>query len=154
MSKMTHVRSIRLAGAEVPTSIVSPIDALNDLLEGNQRFVAGESQHPDKDASRRRELVGGQHPPAAVLSCSDSRVPPEIVFDRRLGDLFVVRNAGNVAGQLALESLRYAVAHLGTRLIVTLGHTGCGAVTATVDGNTSDIPETAREIRLPSRRRE
>jgi len=148
MSKMAPIRSIRLAGGEVPASTVSPAEALNDLLEGNRRFVDGESQHPDKDASRRKEVVGGQHPPAAVLSCSDSRVPPEIVFDRGLGDLFVVRDAGNVAGPLALESLHYAVAHLGTRLIAVLGHTNCGAVTATVAGKTSDIPETARGIQL------
>ncbi len=146
MSKMTQIRSARLVGTELPALTVSPADALNDLLAGNRRFVDGESQHSDGDTSRRKELVGGQHPPTAILSCSDSRVPPEIVFDRGIGDLLIVRNAGNVAGPLELESLHYAVVALRTRLIVVLGHTNCGAVTATLAGDTSDIPETARDI--------
>jgi carbonic anhydrase len=80
------------------------------------------------------------------LSCSDSRTAPEIIFDRGLGDLFIVRNAGNVPGPFAQESLFYAAAHLGTRLILVLGHTKCGAVGATLSGQTADIPQTAREI--------
>lgn len=85
------------------------------------------------DADRRAELVGGQTPFAAVLGCSDSRVPPEVVFDRGPGDLFVIRVAGNVAGPLEIGSIEFAVDNLGTPLVVVLGHTGCGAVGATID---------------------
>jgi carbonic anhydrase len=116
------------------------------LLEGNQRFADGKPMRPNQDATRRAALVGGQQPFAAILSCSDSRTAPEIIFDRGLGDLFIVRDAGNVPGPLALESLHYATAHLGTPLILVLGHTNCGAVAATLSGQTGDIPETAKEI--------
>ena len=131
---------------------LASLDSLKDLLRGNQRFVDGRTQHPNQDAARRKQLVGSQRPSVAVLSCSDSRVPPEVIFDRGLGDLFIVRDAGNVAGPLARESLHYAVAHLGSRVILVLGHTNCGAVTATVARNTSDIPETARQILLAVRK--
>ncbi|HKF29966.1 MAG TPA: carbonic anhydrase [Candidatus Binataceae bacterium] len=127
---------------------MSPADALKLLLEGNQRFVEGTPERPNQTVARREALVGGQQPFAAILSCSDSRTTPEIVFDRGKGDLFVVRDAGNVPGPLALESLHYATAHLGTRLVLVLGHTKCGAVAATLSGQTEDIPETAKEIEL------
>jgi carbonic anhydrase len=105
--------------------------ALNLLLEGNERFRT-KSQFQQIDEERRRELQAGQHPFAAILCCSDSRVPPEILFDKRLGDLFIIRNAGNVVDDVVLGSLEYAVAHLGVQLLMVLGHEGCGAVTATV----------------------
>lgn len=101
------------------------------LLEGNQRFVQGLSQGRDlKDL--RRTLTQGQHPQAAVLCCSDSRVPAEIIFDQSLGDIFVVRTAGMVLDPVGLGSLEYAVAHLHVPLLVVKGHESCGAVTATV----------------------
>jgi carbonic anhydrase len=140
------VQGLRPARADAPPSSASPADALKLLLEGNQRFADGKPERPNQDATRRAALVGGQQPFAAILSCSDSRTSPEIIFDRGLGDLFIVRNAGNVPSPFALESLHYATAHLGTRLILVLGHTKCGAVDATLSGQTGDIPETAKEI--------
>jgi carbonic anhydrase len=108
--------------------------ALARLLEGNQRFVDATLTHPNQDAARRGVLVGGQTPFAIVLSCSDSRVPPELLFDQGLGDLFVVRVAGNVADEIGLASIEYAAEHLGVRLVMVLGHERCGAVTAAVKG--------------------
>jgi carbonic anhydrase len=100
---------------------------LRHLLEGNDRFVAHNPTHPDASASD-----APQHPLAVALSCSDSRVPPELVFDQGVGKLFVLRVAGNTYDRLARESIEYAVEHLGTRLILVIGHDQCGAVTAAV----------------------
>ncbi|MEW6380883.1 MAG: carbonic anhydrase [bacterium] len=108
--------------------------ALQILMTGNKQYVAAKLAHPNSTPERRTELVKGQHPFAIILSCSDSRVPPEIVFDQGLGDLFVVRVAGNVVDDLALGSIEYAAEHLGVPLIMVLGHEKCGAVTATVEG--------------------
>lgn len=137
--------------------IVAPSEALSRLKEGNSRFTAGNVQHPDESseerayiaknsyenpgaislgmtaeqaAKRRAELGKSQHPFAIILSCSDSRVPPEIVFDEGLGDLFIVRVAGNVLNDEGLGSIEYGVEVLGARLIVVLGHQSCGAVDA------------------------
>lgn len=137
--------------------IVSPTDAIARLKEGNTRFTAGNMQHPhessderayiaknsyenpdaislgmtsEQAAKRRVELAKSQHPFAIILSCSDSRVPPEIVFDEGLGDLFIVRVAGNVLNDEGLGSVEYGVDVLGARLIVVLGHQSCGAVDA------------------------
>lgn len=112
----------------------------NALMEGNQRFVAGKSA-PHKVVERRQELARKQYPHVAVLSCSDSRVPPEVVFDQSLGDLFVVRVAGNSADPIGVGSLEYAVEHLGTTLIVVLGHQSCGAVTAACSGEKMPTPD-------------
>lgn len=106
-------------------------DALRLLREGSQRYVAGSLQHPRTDASRREETASqGQKPFATILSCSDSRVAPEYLFDQGIGDLFVVRVAGNVADVDEIGTVEYGVDHLGTPLLVVLGHTQCGAVTA------------------------
>jgi carbonic anhydrase len=137
--------------------MTSPTEALSRLKEGNGRFIAGNMQHPhetsderayiaknsyenpdaislgmtsDQAAKRRTELTKSQHPFAIILSCSDSRVPPEIVFDEGLGDLFIVRVAGNVLNDEGLGSIEYGVDVLGARLIVVLGHQSCGAVDA------------------------
>ena len=107
--------------------------ALQGLVEGNGRFVDGRQAPLVLGAERRRELAKGQHPQAVVLSCSDSRVPPEYVFDQQLGQVFVVRTAGNVADGVALGSIEYAVEHLGIPIVVVLGHRSCGAVTAAVE---------------------
>jgi carbonic anhydrase len=104
-----------------------------NLAQGNKRFVGGHSR-PHNYVAKRKELVKGQHPKVAVLSCSDSRVPPEVLFDQGLGDLFVVRDAGNSADAMALGSLEYAVEHLGSTVIVVLGHQSCGAVKAACSG--------------------
>lgn len=112
---------------------VSPDAAMNTLKEGNARFLSGAMKHPDQDQARRALTSSkGQHPIATVLSCSDSRVPVEILFDSGIGDIFVVRVAGNVADIDETGSLEYGVDHLGTPVLLVLGHTQCGAVTAVV----------------------
>jgi len=114
----------------IPAIAQAPADAIwNELAAGNRRFMTGKSQPRDL-VTRRKELANTQHPRVAVLSCADSRVPPELVFDEGLGDLFVVRSAGGSADPLAVGSLEYAVEHLGTSLIVVMGHQSCGAVKA------------------------
>src|SRR5205823_10458333 len=109
---------------------VAPTEAISKLKEGNGRYTGGNLQHPGQTTERRTELANSQYPFATIVSCSDSRVPPEIVFDQGLGDLFVVRVAGNVIDDHALGSIEYSVDHLGVRLIVVLGHQSCGAVRA------------------------
>jgi len=109
---------------------VAPAEAISKLKEGNGRYTSGTLQHPGQTTERRTELAKTQHPFAAIVSCSDSRVAPEIVFDQGLGDLFVVRVAGNVINDEGLGSVEYTVDHLGTRLILVLGHQRCGAVQA------------------------
>ena len=108
--------------------------ALEILKEGNARFVSGALTPKDDYAELREKLNAGQQPFAVVLCCSDSRIAPEIIFDQKLGDLFVIRNAGNVVDEDVLGSIEYAVEHLGTPLVVVLGHSSCGAVTATCQG--------------------
>ena len=108
--------------------------AWNKLMVGNTRYVSGHLDHPRQSVERRASLAASQRPFAIVLSCADSRVPPEVVFDQGLGDLFTVRVAGNVATDDVIASLEYAVAHLGPKLIVVLGHERCGAVDATLKG--------------------
>lgn len=107
-------------------------EALEKLKAGNARYAAGRMSHPDETPARRAELAEGQRPFAVIVGCSDSRVPPEIVFDQGLGDLFVVRSAGNVMDTILTGSVEYAVEHLGVKLVVVLGHEKCGAVTAAV----------------------
>ena len=129
--------------------MINAHEALARLREGNRRFAdeaagSAASIHPD----RRRELVGGQAPFAVVLGCSDSRVPAEIVFDQGLGDLFVIRVAGNVVAPSQVASVEFAVELIGARLVVVLGHTGCGAVTATLDA--LEGPVASRSLHLPS----
>jgi len=112
----------------------TPDQALAKLMEGNKRYASSHSQHPHQSTGRRHELEKTQHPFACILSCSDSRVPPEIVFDEGLGDLFVVRVAGNIVDNAVMGSIEYAVEHLGTPLILVMGHENCGAVQATLGG--------------------
>ncbi|MDP8208196.1 MAG: carbonic anhydrase [Candidatus Electryonea clarkiae] len=110
---------------------MTPDDALELLIAGNKRFVEGKLSLSQKIADQRNEVVvHGQHPFASILCCSDSRVPPELIFDQGLGKLFVVRVAGNISGPSEIGSLEFAVDHLETPLVVVLGHTKCGAVTA------------------------
>ena len=113
---------------------ISADEALKKLIDGNNRFVQSAQAQKDIGNNRRTELTKGQHPFAVILSCSDSRVPPEHIFDQGLGDIFVVRVAGNVADSIELGSVEYAAEHLGVPLILVLGHQSCGAVKATVDG--------------------
>ena len=113
-------------------SAVTPDSALAELKAGNAHHVRHQYQHPHETVTRQRELVTGQHPHVEILSCADSRVPPEIIFDQGLGDLFVVRVAGNVAADTEIGSLEYGAEHLHIPLLVVLGHESCGAVTAAV----------------------
>ena len=113
---------------------VTAASALSRLKSGNKRYVADKMKREMQDPGRRGDLTGGQSPFAIVLSCADSRVVPELVFDTGLGELFVVRVAGNVANTSSIASIEYAVAHLGTKLIVVLGHESCGAVSAAMGG--------------------
>jgi carbonic anhydrase len=122
------------ATASEEESSVSGEQALQKLMEGNARFASGNLTHPDQSADRLSELVSGQHPFAVVVGCSDSRVPPEVVFDQGLGDIFAVRTAGEVMDNVTLASIEYAVEHLNVPLIVVMGHDSCGAVTAVVNG--------------------
>lgn len=108
-------------------------EAFTKLMEGNKRFVSGNLVQKDLGDAKRKELAKGQHPFAIVVACSDSRVSPEIIFDQGLGELFVVRVAGNVVDSIALGSIEYAAEHLHAPLLIILGHTHCGAVTAAVD---------------------
>ncbi len=113
--------------------MTTPSDAWADLRAGNARFVSGAPSHPRQDIDYREALAGGQAPHAALFGCSDSRLAAEIIFDRGLGDLFVVRNAGQVVSDSVIGSLEYAVLVLDVPLIVVLGHDECGAVRAAID---------------------
>ena len=116
-------------------------------MAGNQRYMRNMLRHPNQSAESRQAVVKVQKPFAIVLGCSDSRVAPEIIFDQGIGDLFVVRVAGNVAGPLEVDSIEYAVSELGAGLLLVLGHEGCGAVSAVVKGQTEDIADVADLIR-------
>ena len=109
---------------------VTALAPLDKLKVGNERFVSGHPVHPDETLDRIRELKKGQNPFVVVVSCSDSRLPPELIFDQGLGDVFSIRTAGNVIGDYELGSIEYAVEHLHCKLIVVLGHENCGAIQA------------------------
>ncbi|WP_281324050.1 carbonic anhydrase [Flavobacterium sp. IMCC34518] len=108
---------------------------LQKLEAGNKRFASGKPMHPDETLERIRELKKGQHPFAIVVSCSDSRVPAELVFDQGLGDIFSIRTAGNVMGDYELGSIEYAVEHLDCKLVIVMGHKDCGAMKAFIKSN-------------------
>ncbi len=112
-----------------PAAPPMPADPLGELINGNADYLKDEAKHPRQDASRRKDTAEGQHPFVTIVSCSDSRVPPEILFNQGLGDVFSVRVAGNVVDTDEMGSVEYGVGHLGTPLLVVLGHTRCGAVT-------------------------
>jgi Carbonic anhydrase len=137
-SNVAEQTALQVSAAPVyqRTEIVSsPEAALQLLIEGNQRFASGSPLSKDLSSTRRKDLrKNGQHPFAVIVSCSDSRVPPELLFDQALGDLFVVRVAGNVATPVEVGSIEYAVEHLKVPLVMVLGHEECGAVTAAVQG--------------------
>ncbi|WCM56251.1 carbonic anhydrase [Microbacterium sp. EF45047] len=120
------------------TVTLTPAQAWQDMLDGNRRFVAGQPEHPHQDVEKRHELAQGQTPMAALFGCADSRLAAEIIFDKGLGDLFVVRNAGQVLGESIVASLEYAVEVLRVPLIVVLAHDSCGAVRAAIDGTAID----------------
>lgn len=119
----------------------TPAEAWAAMMDGNQHFVSGSPRHPRQGSERRHETVGAQRPHAALFGCADSRLAAEIIFDEGLGDLFVVRNAGQVVSESVIGSLEYAVAALEVPLIVVLGHDACGAVAAAIEATRADAPE-------------
>jgi len=128
--------------------MLTAIEALARLKEGNHRFATNEvAGSPPMDHARRSELVAGQAPFAIILGCSDSRVPAEMVFDQGLGDLFVIRVAGNIVAPSQVGSVEFAAAAFGTRLVVVLGHSRCGAVTATLEELSGEKPSGSRNLR-------
>lgn len=130
---------------------LSADEALAKLKTGNANFAKMHLTHPDTDKKRRVELLGGQHPFVAILSCSDSRVPPELIFDQGLGDIFEIRNAGNVLDEHIIGSIEYAVMHLGVKLVVIMGHSDCGAIKATLaQGRETDYIETLKKAIKPA----
>lgn len=133
------------AAGEKATGPDTPDKAWAALLEGNRRYIADKTQNQNRSVERVREVAEGQNPFAAILGCADSRIPPEIVFDQGVGDLFVVRVAGQATGDKVLGSIDYAVAVLGSKVIVVLGHSRCGAVKAAIadkgDGNIRSLVE-------------
>jgi carbonic anhydrase len=135
--------------------MISAREALERLREGNRRFVSGNRTSDARiNEARRKELLVGQEPFAIILGCSDSRVPVEMVFDQGLGDLFVIRVAGNIAGPSQIESVAFAALYFGTRLVLVLGHSGCGAVLAALDElqrPKTDRPQNFRSIVDPIR---
>ncbi len=120
-------------------SHISPQEALNKLIEGNIRYRKEHPLHGDSSKEKREATTSSQKPFAVILSCSDSRVAPEILFDQGIGDVFVIRIAGNVADALVIDSMQYAIKHLGASLIMVLGHENCGAVEATMKNEFSTI---------------
>ena len=131
-----------------PVKLAPPKDgkeAMARLLAGNERFVSGKLNHPHSANEWRKRLVGGQNPFVTIIGCADSRVPPELLFDQGFGDLFVIRVAGNVIDTDVAGSVEYGVDHLSTKLVVVMGHEGCGAVTAALQ-KMEDIEKEPNEI--------
>jgi carbonic anhydrase len=132
-SESTTHASPPAAGPATEAAKVTPMEANKRLIDGNARFVAGHGQHPRQDADQRTALANTQHPFAIILGCADSRTGPELLFDQGLGDLFVVREAGNVVDDHTLGSIEYGAEHLHSPLIVVMGHERCGAIGAARD---------------------
>ncbi|GAB1370022.1 hypothetical protein MASR1M45_00800 [Candidatus Kapaibacterium sp.] len=141
----------------------SNVNVLKTLLDGNQRFVSGKLQHPHQDHKTIVKNSKGQHPYAVIIACSDSRVPVETIFDQGVGDIFVIRTAGNVIGKIEMGSIQYAVEHLGAKFVGVMGHTDCGAIKAYAsgskgEGNIQDIidhiADEAEEKEIPEPKHE
>jgi carbonic anhydrase len=141
LHSLTLIVFIALSGwamaADPTTPSVTPDEALSRLEAGNHRFANSKVSAGKPVAARRAETAKDQHPFAIIVGCADSRTAPEIIFDQNIGDLFVIRTAGNLVDDYALGSIEYAVSHLGTRLIVVLGHARCGAVKAALGGDSA-----------------
>lgn len=125
---------------------VTPQQAWDEFIGGNERFVQGTSRHPNQDVGRRTELVNTQAPDVALFGCSDSRLAAEIIFDLGLGDLFIARNMGHVVAESITASMEYAVDYLGSSLIVVLAHDSCGAVAAAIDQSTRNPSEVTQSV--------
>ena len=129
------------------TPRVTPQEAWDTLIAGNERFVSGASAHPNQNVERRSELVNSQSPDIALFGCSDSRLAAEIIFDCGLGDLFIARNMGHVVAESITASMEYAVTELGASLIVVLAHDSCGAVAAAIDQSSREPADTTTSVK-------
>ena len=129
------------------TPRVTPQQAWDEFIAGNERFVQGVSNHPNQDVERRSELANSQTPDVALFGCSDSRLAAEIIFDRGLGDLFIARNMGHVVAESITASMEYAVTELGSALIVVLAHDSCGAISAAIDQSSRTPTQTTASVR-------
>ena len=127
--------------------MLTALEALARLQEGNRRFVANQTAPEPIDMVKRAALAAGQEPFAIILGCSDSRVPAELVFDQGFGDLFVIRVAGNIVAPSQVGSVEFAASRFGTRLVVVLGHSGCGAIIATLEEITGHATSQSRNLR-------
>lgn len=125
---------------------MDPKSALDRLMKGNERYLGNEEVYPQNHQTKREASVAKQNPFAIVLGCSDSRMPPELVFDQSIGDIFSVRIAGNVVGETELDSVEFSSIYLGSSIIMVLGHQNCGAVEAVLANNTKDIENIAKHI--------
>lgn len=128
-------------------SLSAESESLSRLMKGNDRYVHDTLEHPNRTPERREAVVSKQEPFAVIVGCADSRVSPEIIFDQGVGDLFVVRVAGNVIGPLELDSIDYSVLYLHSSVVLVLGHENCGAVKAVINNTTKDIESVANLIR-------
>jgi carbonic anhydrase len=133
-----------MASDDSQNAVYSADEALQRLIAGNQRFLAGQAHLPTVCKETLADLARGQRPYATILGCSDSRVPPELIFDANFGELFIVRVAGNVVSPEVMGSLQYAGAHLHTPLFLVLGHEGCGAVKAALESKLYDVQHRSR----------
>jgi len=120
------------SGGAVDASALTPSEALDELMRGNERYVQGHPKYPAQSEARRAEVAEGQAPFAVIVGCADSRVPPEVIFDRGLGELFVIRTAGHLVDDVAMGSIEYGVVAAGAKVVVVLGHERCGAVDAAI----------------------
>jgi len=143
---MKKIAAVFFALIQLSLYSLTPEQALKNLMEGNQRFSQDKSLHLDRTSERRQELISKQTPHTVIVGCSDSRVAPEIVFDQGIGDLFIVRVAGNVIGPLEQDSIDYSVIYLNSCLIMVLGHENCGAIDAVLAGKTKDIESVAEML--------
>lgn len=145
-SALFILTALTFSGCSKKPPRVPAKQGLQQLMEGNARYVSNKSEHPNRNAERRAALASKQMPYAIIVGCSDSRVAPEIIFDTGLGELFVVRVAGNVVGSIELESIEYSALHLNSSIILVLGHENCGAVHAVVEDQTDGIEMIAKLI--------
>ena len=133
-----------MASDHLQQPIISADAAMQRLIEGNNRFLQGKARFPTVSRETLADLARGQQPYATILGCSDSRVPPELIFDADFGELFIIRVAGNVISPEVMGSMQYAGAHLHTPLFVVLGHEGCGAVTAAMESKLDAVEHQSR----------
>ncbi|MES2200173.1 MAG: carbonic anhydrase [Chlamydiota bacterium] len=145
--QMSFADEIQKTTDKAVVRALTPKQALQKLVDGNERYTKDHLLHADSSAERREAISSHQEPFAIILGCSDSRVPPEIIFDQGVGDLFIVRVAGNVAGPIEIDSMEYAVKHLHSSLIMVLGHENCGAIKAVLANQLTEIDQIAGLIK-------